>query len=140
MDTPPPNPEPIPPSEPQPSQAATSQAAPPPANRLSNDDKLWIYASHLSLLLGLGLIVPLVIYLVKKDDSPLITEHAREALNFHISVYIYSIVCFILFVILIGMLLLPALIIGAVVLAIIAAIKASEGTLYRYPLTIRLVK
>ncbi len=105
----------------------------------TSDEKIWIILCHLSLLLGVGFILPLIVYLVKKQDSPATAEHAREALNFHISVYVYAIVSFLLMTVLIGFLLLPAVGILAVVCAIIAAVKASEGVLYRYPLTIRLI-
>lgn len=105
----------------------------------SSDDKIWIIFCHLSLLLGIGFLLPLVVYLVKKDDSPAVAGQAREALNFHISVYLYLFVSFLLCFILIGIPLLFLVGTGSAVLAIVAAIKVSEGKSYRYPLTIRLV-
>ncbi|MES2476545.1 MAG: DUF4870 domain-containing protein [Verrucomicrobiota bacterium] len=105
----------------------------------NSDDKIWIIFCHLSLLLGIGFLLPLVVYLVKKEDSPATAEHAREALNFHISVYLYGFICFLLIFVAIGLVLLPLLGLASAVLAIVAAIKASEGKPYRYPLTIRLV-
>ncbi len=111
---------------------------PPPVP--SSDDKLWIILSHVSLLLGVGVILPLVVYLVKKDSSAVVAEHAKEALNFHISIYIYAAVCVILVFVIIGFFLLIALSLASLVLAIIACVKASEGTLFRYPMTLRLVK
>jgi uncharacterized Tic20 family protein len=110
---------------------------PPPA--ASSDDKIWIILCHLSLLLGVGFILPLVVFLVKRQDSPLTAEHAREALNFHISVILYAIVSALLVFVLIGIPLLIAVGLGSVICAIIASIKASEGKFYRYPLTLRLV-
>lgn len=115
------------------------ETPPPPSVPPSSDDKIWIILCHLSLLLGVGLLLPLIVYLVKKDDSPAIGEQAREALNFHISVYLYGIVCFILVFVVIGAFLLPLLGLFSAVFAIVAAIKASEGKPYRYPMTIRLV-
>lgn len=113
---------------------------PPPVQSIpSSDDKIWIIFCHLSLLLGIGFLLPLIVYLVKKNDSPATAEHAREALNFHISVYLYGIICFFLIFVAIGVVLLPLLGLASAVLAIVAAIKASEGKPYRYPLTIRLV-
>ena len=106
---------------------------------MNSDDKLWAILCHLSLLLGVGFLFPLVVYLVKRQDSPIAAEHAKEALNFHISVYIYGIASVLLCFVLIGIPLLIAVIVGSLVCAIIACIKASEGQLYRYPLTIRLV-
>ena len=94
--------------------------------------------SHLSALLGVGLVLPLVVYLAMRHESEYVAANAREALNFHISVLIYSLCCIPLVFILIGSLLL-VLGFGSLVLAIIATIKASDGLCYRYPLTLRLV-
>lgn len=112
-------------------------AAPATAGK---DDKLWIILCHLSLLLGIGFLLPLIVYLVKRPDSPLVAEHAREALNFHISVYLYGFVAFLLMFILIGFVLLPAIALASLVCSILAAVRASEGRFYRYPLTLRLVR
>lgn len=111
--------------------------SPPPPIR--SEDKIWIVLSHLSLLMGVGIFLPLVVYLVKKDESPAVGAHAMEALNFHISVCIYALFCLPLVMLLIGLPLLMGLVLGAYVLAIVAAVKAADGELYRYPLTIRLV-
>ncbi|MEO5913460.1 MAG: DUF4870 domain-containing protein [Luteolibacter sp.] len=66
-------------------------------------------------------------------------EHAKEALNFHLSVYLYGIISFFLCFILIGIPMLIILGLASVVFAIVACIKASDGLFYRYPLTIRLI-
>jgi len=111
----------------------------------------WAMFAHLSALLaslvgGLTFIGPLVIYLVKRDEHPFIADQAREALNFNLSMLIYSvglaIVSFVLTLILIGFLLFLLFIplaIAWLVLTIIAAMKANEGEAYRYPVTIRMV-
>jgi uncharacterized Tic20 family protein len=112
----------------------------PPASSPSTD-KLWIIVCHLSVFLGVGLILPLIVYLVYKADpnSP-ITAHAKETLNFHISLFLYGVIGAILMIIVIGVFVVIAVAVGGMVLAIIGAIKASSGELYHYPLTIRLVK
>ncbi|MDH3678672.1 MAG: DUF4870 domain-containing protein [Acidimicrobiia bacterium] len=86
-----------------------------------------------------GFLLPLVIYLIKKDESPFLRHHAAEALNFHFTVFLATIVCLILFLVIIGIFLFLALIVAAWVLTIIAAIAASRGEYYRYPFTIRVV-
>jgi uncharacterized Tic20 family protein len=111
---------------------------PPPVIR--TDDKLWIVLSHLSILLGVGLLLPLIVYLVKKDESPVLGANAKEALNFHISVYLYALICIPLMLVIIGLPLLMMVGIGAVVLSIVAAVRTANGSDYRYPLTIRLVR
>ena len=102
-------------------------------------DKIWSMLSHLSALLGVGFVLPLVVYLAMRSESEYVAGNAREALNFHISVLIYSLCCIPLVFILIGIPLLLVLGFGSLVLAIIATIKASDGLCYRYPLTLRLV-
>lgn len=112
---------------------------PPPVAQPDSNEKLLIILCHLSLFLGVGLIFPLVIYLVKKAESEKIAAHAREALNFHISLFIYGLISFLLCAVFIGFFCLLALAVLAVVLPIVAAAKAAEGNFYRYPLCIRLV-
>lgn len=95
---------------------------------------------HLSSIIGVGLLLPFIVWLVKKNEPGVVAAHAKEALNFHLSLLFYAIACIPLVFILIGIPLLIALGIGGVVLAIIASVRASDGILYRYPLTIRLVR
>ena len=102
-------------------------------------DKIWSMLSHLSALLGVGFVLPLVVYLAMRHESDYVAANAREALNFHISVLIYTLCCIPLAFILIGIPLLLVLGLGSLVLAIIATIKASNGLCYRYPLTLQLV-
>ena len=105
----------------------------------------WEVLCHLSALAGYvipfgNIIGPLVVWLIKRAEIPAVDAHGKEAINFQISVAIYAIVCGLLFLVAIGFFLLIALGIAVLVLTIIAAIKASSGELYRYPLTIRFIK
>ena len=95
----------------------------------------WEVLCHVAAVAGYvipfgNIIGPLVVWLLKRSEVPAVEAHGKEALNFQISVTIYAIVC----ILLIG------LGIAALVLVIIASIKASSGELYRYPLTIRFIK
>jgi uncharacterized protein len=81
---------------------------------------------------------PLIIYLAVADAKT--KEYSKEALNWQISLLIYIIVSGILAMVLIGFLLLGALGIMNIIFCILAAVKASQGEVYKYPLTIRLVK
>ena len=112
---------------------------PTPVAPAPGNDKLWIMLCHLSLILGLPFILPLIIYLVKRDESPLVIAHTKEVLNFHISLLIYSVCVSISIFFCIGYFLLAALALTGFICAILAAIKAAEGGFYRYPLTIRLI-
>ncbi len=125
----------------------------PSTTTTSSNVRTWCVLCHASALLGLFLpaiahiIGPLVIWLLKKDESTEIDDQGKESLNFQISMLIYTValgvIFFILMWVLIGFLLLPlfgVLYLADIVLVVIASIKASEGKLYRYPLTIRLIK
>lgn len=104
-----------------------------------SDARGWAAAAHLIPLIGLSFVAPLIIWLIKKDEDAFVEYHSREALNFQISILIYGIVSAILVIILIGILLLIGLAIFALIVMIIAGVKAASGQLYRYPLTIRFV-
>jgi uncharacterized Tic20 family protein len=106
----------------------------------SNNDRLLAILCHLSGLIGVPLLLPFVVYLVMKEDSAFVKDHAREALNFHLSIIIYTLLCVPLVMIVVGVVFLVALGIFSLVVAIIAAMKASDCAGYRYPLCIRLLK
>ena len=86
------------------------------------------------------MIAPLVLWLIRKDRSTFLDDQGREALNFQISFSIYLILSAILIFLLIGFVLLPLVISTELVLMIIAAVRANEGTWYRYPLIFRVLK
>ena len=111
---------------------------------VSQEDKMLAIIAHALVLVGpavaFGQIIgPLVIWLIKKDESEFIADHAKEALNFAISLMIYTVVCIILTFVFIGFVLLIALGIFTLIVTIISIIKTSEGKYYRYPFCIRLV-
>ena len=111
--------------------------------------------AHLSALAG-GLLTsaiggwgfflgPLVIWLMKKDSMPFVADQAKESLNFNITVSAIFLVLLVLSLVTLGIgfiITLPIMLIvgiAALVLIIMAAIKANDGIAYRYPFTIRLV-
>lgn len=97
---------------------------------------LTVYVTYLGGILG-----PLIVWLIKKDAHPFIDEHGKEALNFNISVFIWSIIgAILLFCFFIGLVILIPLSIFHIVMTIVATIKANNGEHFRYPLTFRLVK
>ena len=102
----------------------------------TSDEKTLALISHIVTLVS-QFIAPLIIYLVKKDESSFVAAHAKESLNFQLTVLI---ICILLIVTVIGILLLWIVGIYVFVLVIIATIRASEGKLYRYPFTIRFIK
>lgn len=110
-----------------------------PAYTPTSDERTMAILSHI-LCLVFWLFPPLIIYLVKKEESKFIAEHAKESLNFQITVMIGVIISIILMVVLIGILLLWLVGIASTILVIVATIKASDNKLYRYPFSIRLIK
>ncbi len=120
----------------------SGSAVPPPTNR---DENMWAMFCHLAALAGViipfgNIIGPLVIWLIKKDEYPLVNDQGKEAVNFQITMTIFMIVSAILILILIGIVLLIGLGVFAVVMTIVAMVKANEGVAYRYPLNIRFIK
>jgi uncharacterized Tic20 family protein len=111
----------------------------------SSNVRTWTVLCHASALLGLffhflgHLLGPLIVWLVKRGDSPEIDAHGKESLNFQISMLIYDAIAAILCFVLIGIPILIALWVLNTVFVIIASVKASEGKLYRYPFTIRFI-
>lgn len=115
-----------------------------------SEARQWAMGAHLSALasmfIGIPLIGPLLIYLIKKDDHPFVADQAREAVNFNLSFLLYEVVTgfvvVLLTIVIIGIFLIPipiAIAVAWAVLAVVAGIKANQGEAYRYPMTIRFI-
>ncbi|MGI9088205.1 MAG: DUF4870 domain-containing protein [Chthoniobacterales bacterium] len=108
--------------------------------------RTWNALCHASALLGVFLhfpghvLAPLIVWLAKRDESPEIDAHGKESLNFQISMLIYNAVALVFCLILVGFVFLAILWVLNAVFVIIAAIKASDGKFYRYPMTIRFIQ
>lgn len=94
---------------------------------------------HALCLIGFALLGPLVIWLIKKDQSEYLDIQGRELLNFQISFLIYFIGAFLLCFVFIGVIIMPVLAIAGIVLTIIGIVNAAEGKVYRFPMTIRML-
>ncbi len=116
------------------------------ANADQKQERTWAVFCHLSALVAFvgipfgNILGPLVIWLIKKSEMPLVEEEGKSALNFQISMTIYSVVAFILCFVAIGFLLIFPVILFNVVLVIIASIKTSNGEKFQYPCTIHFIK
>ena len=113
----------------------------------NRDDRIWAMACHLGTFVTVvalaNFIVPLVIWMVKRDTSPLVADQGKEVLNFQITMfllYAVAVVCAIT-VVLIPLAILMAIVgpLFHVIMSIIGAIKAYDGQAYRYPFTLRLI-
>jgi len=129
----------VPPFPPPP---GAPQPEPPTPARYSSDERTMALLAHV-LGIVVGFLAPLVIWLIKRTESPYVDHHGKEALNFQITVLLaataLSVVMCIPLVGLVAIPLLFALGIANIVFSILAAVKANDGELYRYPFTLRLV-
>lgn len=117
-------------------------------------DRTWAAAAHLSALVAAlvtswfagvaGAVAAFVVWLLVRDKSPFAAAHAKEALNFNFSMFLYAVASIVLVVFTLGLGLIVAvplwigLAIAWLVCTIVATVKAYDGEVYRYPLTIRL--
>jgi hypothetical protein len=121
-----------------PSDPNDPMEVPDPAD-IPSDSRAWAAVAQLLPLIGFYIFGALIIWLIKRDEDAFVEEHSREALNFQLSIFIYMIVSGILIIVLIGIILLMVVAVFALVMSIIAGVKAASGQPYRYPLTIRFV-
>ncbi len=110
------------------------------------EDRQTLMLTHLSQLLDLvtgfgGFIVPLIIWIMKKDEIYDMDEHGKSIINFQLSMFIYAIICIPLILLLgLGILGLIAIGILCLVFPIINAIKANNGERPNYPFSIQFIK
>lgn len=118
-----------------------SDQYPAPQPMSPADEKMWATLIHLGGIV-FGFVPALVGYLVLKDRGPFVREHTRQALNFQISIAIYSIALLFVTIVTLGFggLLYVPFGIAVLVFMIIAAVAANRGEWYRYPLTIQFIK
>jgi uncharacterized Tic20 family protein len=105
----------------------------------------WGFILHMSMLAAFllplaGLIVPIVIWQLKKDKLPGLDEHGKNAVNWLISAGIYAVVSVLMVLVIVGIPMLIALGIASIVFPIVAAIKANNGELWKYPLSITFLR
>lgn len=108
------------------------------ASPVTESERLLSVLAHI-LTLVVSFLAPLVIYLIKKDESAFVKEHAKESLNFQLTLFIAYIVSFLLIFVLIGIPLLVLIGLAQLVLVIVATIRAADNQLYRYPFCIRFI-
>lgn len=117
----------------------------PILSQQEKESRKWGALCHLAAFTGyfslIGFIVgPLIVWLIKKDELPFVDDQGKEAVNFQISMAIYFLLSVPLAFLLIGIPLLIGLKILEMVLVIVAAVQASQGVYYRYPLSIRFIQ
>lgn len=117
-----------------------------PERTISKEEQNWAMWLHLSQLAGylliplVGLVVPIVIWSMKRADSPFVDDNGKMVINWLLSALIYFAVGFVLSFVAVGLLIIIPLYVIGIVFPIIGAIKAAQGELWNYPLTIRFLK
>ncbi len=112
---------------------------------MTSHERPWVIGAHIGTLLGYSVIlgsflVPLFIWLSKKDESPVIEEHAKASLNFQISMAIYMLVAGFFAILLIGIPFLFIIPLVNLICVILATAEAGKGKLYNYPFSITFVR
>lgn len=105
-----------------------------------NDDERLLSMLIYLLSLFFPIVAPLIIWLLKREESEFVDYHGKEYFNFLISYFIYSVISGILVIILIGVVLLSVLGLMVLIFTIIAAVKSYQGDRYRIPFVIRFIK
>ena len=120
---------------------------PPPAGYPTADDKTWALIAHFGgaagMLVGVGTggwVAPLIALLAKGNQSPVARAHALAALNFQLLWSIIGVVGWLTACIVIGFLIWPIAMLIGIIFGIIGGVRANEGQLYRYPLSIAMIK
>lgn len=113
----------------------------------SKNERSWATGCHVAALCGYLLpivlaqfLAPLCVWLIKRNEGAFVDAHGKEALNFQLSLLLYAGICFLLLFLVVGRLLLLPLLIFGFVCPIIAAVRASDGREFRYPMCIRFIK
>jgi len=134
---------PVPPNGRQAPQYSDALASSEPKTMSPSEQRTWAMATHLSPFLAafvaLSFLGPLILYIVLRDRGPFVRRHAAEALNFQLTMWIGLLVSFALMFLIIGFFTAAAIGITMLICHILAAVAASEGRDFRYPLTIRFV-
>jgi len=105
----------------------------------TDQSKIWIVALHLSCIMPI-VIIPIIIWALKKDEYPEIIPHVKETINFQISMSIYLFAAAMLVFVAIGVIILPILGIFCFFISILNAVKFMMDQQYRYPFTIEFLK
>jgi uncharacterized protein len=134
----------------EPPPAPAPEPTPPTSTEVTQDERMWAMFAHLSALLavwlGVGFIGPLIIWIIKKDQSKFVDIHGKESLNFQLNIFIYILICVAIGSVTCGFgffvtgPLAAVVAIYGLIMPIIAGVKANNGEYYEYPLTFRMIK
>ena len=108
-------------------------------------ERNWAMYIHFAQLLNMlfpfaGLVAVIIMWQIKKEESSYVDRHGKIVLNWMLSYFLYGIVCLLLVYIGVGIVLLLLLKIAIFILAIVGGVKANDGIVWEYPLSIRFFK
>lgn len=108
---------------------------------MTKDQKILSAIAHISAILplGFGFVGPLIVWLSKRNDDDIVAEHAKEALNFQLSLIIMYLIAWVLVFVLVGIFMLWLLSVLNVIFVVVAAVKALNGEFFRYPFSIKFI-
>lgn len=111
----------------------------------SKDERTWGMLCHILSLAGLviplgSVIGPLVMWLIKKEESHFVDTQGKESLNFQLTILVAVLMCIPLAFIIIGIPIAILLSILSIVFPIMGGIKANEGKNYKYPYSIKFIR
>ncbi len=130
-------------------QAPPPQAAPAPPSTTADEHakqaNQWAMFIHFSIFAGFvipfaGLVLPIVLWQLKKDEFPSVDAHGKVVVNWLISAVIYFLVSLVLTLVFIGVFGFMAIGLATLIFAIVGGIKANNGELWEYPLSIKFLK
>lgn len=110
-----------------------------PVKPVTDNERILGVLSHVLTFVA-WIFAPLIIYLLKQDESEFVKIHAKESMNFQLTIMLYYFIAFLTLILLIGILLFVIIGIFHVILVIVATIRAADEQLYRYPFTIRFIQ
>ena len=114
-----------------------------PEQTITKEEQNWAMWLHLSQLAGyvllplVGLVAPIVIWSMKRTESPFLDQNGKVVINWLLSALIYFAIGLVLSLVLVGFLILIPLYVIGIVFPIIGAIKAAQGEIWNYPLSFR---
>lgn len=133
---------PPPPPAPPPSPSAPPAGGSDATERQTREWAMWIHLSQLAgILVPLaGLVLPIVLWQVKKDELPGVDAHGKVVVNWIITQLIVAVIGAILVFVIIGFAVLAVLAVVSIVFPILGGLRANEGKLWAYPYSFRFIK
>jgi uncharacterized Tic20 family protein len=113
---------------------------------VSKRERGWAALCHGAAIAGFiipfvgNILGPMLIWMLKKDAFPLVDDQGKESMNFQIMMSILYVASALLLFLVLGLLLLVGLGMYSLIMIAIATVRTMRGEIYRYPISVRLIK